>query len=91
MSTDYPNTLEAATLHLNARRDTAVISGAAAKASLEKALLELEIFGILAGDIISNDLNGLEPIRQLIQAAESDFTSIFDIIVEHKAKADAAS
>ena len=88
---EYPNTLTLATTHLNTRRDTALASGAAAKASLEKALTELTIFGMLAGDIISRDIVGLDPIRQLITSAEADFTEIFDRIVEDKAKADSAA
>lgn len=88
---DPTATLEAATTHLNTRRDTALRAGAAAKASLEKALVDCEIFGAIGGDILTNDLAGLAAVRQIITSAHSDLTVIFDRVVADKAEADAAS
>lgn len=84
MTTDYPADVPAATTHLNTRRETALLAGAAVRASIEQTVKDLKIFGYIAGDILTNDLKGLNAIRQMLDAAQYDLTALFDEVVASK-------
>lgn len=79
MST-HPSTVPEATKHLNARRETAIVVGAAAIASVEQTVKDLKVFGYIAGDILTLDLKGLNAIRQMLDAVVLDVTALLDEI-----------